>query len=82
MIQLVTNIQVSILVQIDAVAVSECGRASRISLCASDSSHGCDIGPISRPSLDPIVGRVKDVNERAGDEDVRRRVQLIGRIAK
>ena len=72
MIRLITDVQGPILVYIDTTTVSEGGRTARVSCRANDSSDSCNIGPIFRPSLDPIVGRVKDVDERPGDKDVRR----------
>ena len=72
MIGLVTHIQVPVLVHIDAIAHSEGRGVARVARCASDASHGGAIGPVSRPSLHSVVGCVENIDEHAGDEDVRR----------
>ena len=78
MVQLVANIHVSVLVHKDTVTISECSAGSDGANRARDASERGSIGSIFGPPLHSIVVRVKNVDRRVGNEDVRGLIELVG----
>ena len=79
MVRLIADLEITVVVHINAITEAEGAVAGRISSRARHSGHSGAIGTIPGPQLHSVVERIENVDRYVGDDDIVGLFELIRR---